>query len=124
MLLAALIMLGVSTGYYASSWLLFRIIFDSVLQGSTAQEDAVPIISRLATLQVFLPVLNVRKSIISIHQKNQTLKFLQYIASDMIVVWRAWVLWNRSKMAIAPPVACVIFTAGSFSSLSTNTYIH
>ena len=40
----------------------------------------------------------------------------QYIISDAIVVWRAWILWPNSRIAQGLLLLCMAYSAGGFCS--------
>jgi hypothetical protein len=39
---------------------------------------------------------------------------MKYILSDVIVLWRAWVLWNRRFLLFIPPLIYLVCTLGRY----------
>lgn len=40
----------------------------------------------------------------------------QYLISDVIVVWRAWVIWPRNRWVRGSLAFCLLATAGTYNS--------
>ena len=58
----------------------------------------------------YLPTINVRRSLTA--QLGQVLISVKYILSDGIVLWRAWVLWDRRVTLFIPPFLFLVCTLG------------
>jgi hypothetical protein len=61
---------------------------------------------------VYLPTINVRPLRRPILQKTLADRPWKYILSDGIVLWRAWVLWNRRCLLFVPPLFTLVCTFG------------
>ena len=55
---------------------------------------------------------NVRSSNDS-SEKRRLTNTIQYVVSDVIVVWRIWVLWSDNRIAKAILSSCVLGTLGA-----------
>ncbi|ETW77635.1 hypothetical protein HETIRDRAFT_411750 [Heterobasidion irregulare TC 32-1] len=87
MWIATIFMFTVSASHYALSWAITL----KEVQGSFEIPRSSQTV-KMMTAQSYLPIIN-------------------YLLSDGIIVWRAWVLWNRKiKMVIAPIFLLAVLT--------------
>ena len=59
---------------------------------------------------IYVPAINVRCPLTTYHARM--LIPVKYFLSDGIVLWRAWVLWNRRFILFVPPVIFLLCTLG------------
>ncbi|THH10830.1 hypothetical protein EW146_g8243 [Bondarzewia mesenterica] len=108
--LVTVIMFLVSTCHYALSWVTaysdvlsdLQFLVDEVLDSYPSipdnPDDSV-VFQRVSEVQIYLPIIN-------------------YILSDAVLLWRAWVLWDRNiKVMIVPALMWFITAVAAFVSV-------
>lgn len=104
-------MLTVSAVMYAVSAVHWAM--NMAVAATSMEMDRISMTSFEILVVIYLPTINVCHPL-RLHLGRGVLIAAQYILSDGIVVWRAWVLWGPSRRFIVftPPLISLVCTLG------------
>ena len=107
-----------STLAVAANFLFYLVQFSLVL--SVKEETPTALLIRLDIMTVVADRFNVRSSNDS-SEKRRLTNTIQYVVSDVIVVWRAWVLWSANRIVRRCLIVCLTLTCCAYCALTVFT---